>query len=361
MAWKVIIIITVVLALAVFFGFRLYGISLPASLLQFSEHSPTSAFPPITVSFRDVRAVYATASSVSLPSRLKTLINLIKRTELNALVVDIKDTDGVYLGANMERIVTELRTEGIYPIARMIAFQDNDLAARRPDLALHTASGTLWTSGRGKYRWVDPASREVWDYNVGIARRALDFGFAEVNFDYIRFPSDGDTEDPVYPVYDGVRYKVDVMAEFFHYLTSEIKKTNPNAILSADLFAYSFLRDDGLGVGQRLENAAAEFDVVSPMIYPSHFANGNFGFDNPNKHPYEVVRQTLESGRILLGNSTTTAVIRPWLQDFSLSGVSYGPVEVRTEILAAIDGGSPNTWMMWNPSNIYNPITFLLK
>lgn len=216
MAWKVAIFVVVILALAGFFGFKLYGISLPASLFQFSQSLPARAFPPISVSFRDVKAIYATASFVSSPSRLKSLINLIKRTELNAIVINVKNEDGLYFGGEkVERIVSELRTENIYPIARVVAFQDNDLAVRRPELALRTASGTLWTSGSGKYRWVDPASREAWDYTIGIARRALDLGFAEVNFDYIRFPSDGDTEDPVYPVYDGVRYKADVMAEFF--------------------------------------------------------------------------------------------------------------------------------------------------
>ncbi|MEK7542993.1 MAG: putative glycoside hydrolase [Patescibacteria group bacterium] len=377
MAWKGIIVVAVIFALAGFFGFRLYGISLPASLLQFSQHSSARIFPPLAVSFRDVKAIYATAAFVSSPSRLKSLIGLIKRTELNAIVINVKNEDGLYFGGDKaERIVSELRAEGIYPIARIVAFQDNDLAARRPDLALHNNNGNLWTSGGGKYRWVDPASREAWDYTIGIARRALDLGFAEVNFDYIRFPSDGDTEDPVYPVYDGVRYKADVMAEFFKYLTSEVKKTHPNAILSVDLFAYSFLRTDGLGIGQRLIDAANMFDVVSPMIYPSHYANGNFGFEIPAKHPYEVVRKTLEAGNEILrngstsfgsaqdgslttGSSTTIAIIRPWLQDFNLGVVPYGPVEVRTEILAAIDGGVKDTWMIWNPSNIYDQTKFL--
>ena len=361
MVWKLTLVIAAVLVFsgAWFFEFLPGGAARKASLLNIPEISVPRDFPPLSVSFRDVKAIYATALTVSSPRRVAALLDLIRRTELNALVVDVKDSDGVYLGKNMEQVVAELRVSGIYPIARVLVFQDNDLAARKPEFALRNASGELWTSGGGKYRWVDPASRDVWNYAVAVTRRALDIGFAEVNFDYIRFPSDGDIQDIVYPVYDEVQNKNDTIAEFFRHLTSGVKKTHPQAILSADLFAYSFLRTDGLGVGQRLSDAAAAFDVISPMIYPSHYAAGNFGFESPAKHPYEVVRQTLEAGYAFLAGSTSTAIVRPWVQDFDLRGVPYGPVEVRTEIIAVKDGGAGDTWMVWNSSNRYDSAKFL--
>lgn len=304
----------------------------------------------------EVKAIYATAATVSSPKRLEALIRLIEATELNALVVNVKDGDGVYVGEGMARVVETLRARGVYPIARIVVFQDNDLAVRRPDLALKTADGALWR-GRG-YAWVDPASREVWDYNTEVSLRALDLGFGELNFDYIRFPSDGKIEDIVYPTPQGTSTKTSTIRAFADYLRERVRALYPAAVLSIDLFAESFLTDGDLGIGQRVIELADAFDILAPMAYPSHYAPGHFGFQNPAEGPYEVVRGTLEAGRARFSRAGKDPVVRPWLQDFNLGAV-YDARMVREEIRAVADAGLTNGWMVWNPWNVYDPAKFL--
>lgn len=355
-------VIIVAVGWFVWWGFSHYETAIPNPFAR--EQEVPHTFTSSTVSFRDVKAIYATAAVAASTRHFNSLIALADATEVNAIVVNIKDGDGVYLDENMRQIATTLHGHSIYPIARVVVFQDNELARRRPDLALKYADGSFWASGRGKYLWVDPASREVWDYNVDVARKALDLGFSEVNFDYIRFPSDGDVNAAVFPAYDGTRIASAVMREFYSYLTNKVRETHPNAVLSIDLFAYSFLRSDGLGVGQRLADAAEFFDAVSPMVYPSHFSPGNFDFPNPAEHPYEVVRRTLEAGKIFM-SASSTAVVRPWLQDFDI-GATYDAAAVRAQIQATIDAGAGlpagqagDTWMIWNPANVYEWNKFL--
>jgi len=148
------------------------------------------------------------------------------------------------------------------------------------------------------------------------------------------------------------------MRDFYAYLTKHLRQNQPEAVLSIDVFAYSFLKNDGLGVGQRLGDAAVYFDVVSPMGYPSHYASGNFGFVNPAEEPYQVVRQTLEKGKVLLAAASSTAIIRPWIQDFNI-GADYNAQMVQEEMRAVRDAGFGDTWMVWNPSNIYEKEEFL--
>ncbi len=365
--WEAPVYLTLVVASILLLVYEFSGVTRPPTrLIARRESSPrteaassTDHFPPLAVSSpRDVRAVYLTAAVASVPSRVEGIIQLIHSTRLNAVVVNVKDGDGTYLGEGMARVVQKFRAEGIYPIARVVVFQDNALARARPDLALHDASGTLWVAAKA-YLWVDPASREVWDRTVAVAERALDLGFREVNFDYVRFPSDGDTKGIVFPIYDGKHPASAVMSDFYRYLTDRIHKDRPGAVLSVDLFAYSFLINDGLGVGQRLPDAAAAFDVVSPMVYPSHYTSGDFGYPNPATEPYNVILKTLEAGKALL-SASSTVIIRPWIQDFNL-GAIYDAAMVEEEIRAVQDAGYGDTWMDWNPANIYDPVKFPLS
>ncbi|TSA44277.1 hypothetical protein D4R51_04110 [bacterium] len=320
--------------------------------------SPLEIFPPITVSPKEVRAVYLTAGVASNSAWTNRIIQLIKSTRLNSVVIDVKDFEGTYLTDGMKRIVAKFRREGIYPIARVEVFQDNALIKTRPDLALRNASGTLWSSGNGKYFWVDPASKEVWDKIAATAERALDMGFHEVNFDYVRFPSDGDMNNVVFPVYDNKQPYEKVIGDFFKYMTEKVREARPNAVLSVDLFAYSFLRNNGLGIGQKVGVAVPYFDVISPMIYPSHYAPGNFDFPNPAEEPYQVVFQTLQNGKLFLAKASSTAIIRPWIQDFDM-GAIYDKQMVNEEMRAIKDAGYGDTWMVWNPTNIYDSEKFL--
>lgn len=307
--------------------------------------------------FTPIKALYATVWTISTPYRVLELLRLIETTELNALVINVKDEEGIYVTKRMADIIAMLKERGVYTIARIVVFQDSEFARKRPEVAIKDLRGSVWKDGGG-YRWVDPASKEVWERNADTAIQALAIGFDEVNFDYIRFPSDGAAEEMVYPAYDGVVSKEDTVKSFFEYLTHRIRAACPRAVLSADLFAYTFLRDNDLGIGQKLLIAADYFDVIAPMVYPSHYLPGNFGFENPSAEPYEVVRKTLEEGKERLRQANKEVIIRPWIQDFDL-GAFYDAGMVREEIRAVEEAGFKNGWMVWSPSNQYDPDTFL--
>jgi hypothetical protein len=308
---------------------------------------PTTIDPrPIPES---VRAIYATAYTVQHPN-FQGLRNLIKRTELNAIIINTKEPSGPKLYPKLGKVVTELKSEGVWTIARHVVFQDDELASRRPDLALKKADGKLWRDSGGR-TWVDPAAQEVWQYNLKVARATLALGFDEINLDYIRFPTDGNTDTIHYPVWNKKTSREDTIASFARWFRRELKAIKPEVKISADLFAYTFLEDNDLGMGQRLSKLAPNFDVLAPMIYPSHYSPNNFNFPNPAEHPYEVVKQTLEKGKHLLINSPLT-IIRPWIQDFDM-GADYTVELVKAEIKAISDAGYKNGWMLWNPKNIY--------
>jgi len=322
----------------------------PALALISDSAILTTALPPLEPP-AEIKAVYVTSQTAANHYLIENIVNLINNTELNAVVIDIKDSNQVYLTNWMARLVRRLRDQGIYPIARQVIFQDNFLAKARPDLALKKTDGSPW-GGQPDRLWVDPASQEVWDYNAEIASRSLALGFAEINFDYIRFP-EGNSTEISYPFFDKeTQLKTTIIKKASDYIVSKIKEKRPAAIISIDVFAYSFLRDDGLGIGQNIVELTDHFDVIAPMIYPSHYASGNFGFANPAAEPYQVTRQTLLAGLVQLNQAGKKAVIRPWLQDFNLGAV-YDRQKVQEQIKAVKDAGLTTGYMMWNPNNIY--------
>jgi len=290
-------------------------------------------------------------------------------------VIDIKDFSGLVTyetklpqikeyGAyelrtpNINKLLKRLHDNNIYVIARVSVFQDDLLARARPELALMSSSTqSIWEDRKG-LAWVDPAAKSVWEYNVAIAREALERGFDEINFDYMRFASDGDLNDIVYPFWDEVTLKVNVMRDFWEYARKEL----PTHRISIDLFGLATINLDGLGIGQHLEYAVGNFDYIAPMVYPSHYANGFIGYQKPAQYPYEVVKYSLDVAvsRFLAQQGTTTPVVtklRPWLQDFDL-GADYTPELVRGQIQAVYDATEAHPeflsgWMLWNPSNVY--------
>lgn len=323
-----------------------------------------------------IKAIYSTAWSASSAKKIDYFIDLIKTTEVNAIVVDIKDYTGNLSYKNdielvnkygaievkiskPNALIKKLHDEGIYVIARMAVFQDPALVKARPDLALQSISKNKpWTDYKG-ISWVDQSSKEVWDYNLAIAKDALNRGFDEVNFDYIRFASDGNMADIKYPFYDAkLQTKRQVMRSFFEYLRENL----PDAKLSADLFGYTALLQDDLGIGQHLDDAMPYFDYIAPMVYPSHYNKGFNGHANPAEFPYDVVYTSMlkaEQRLDAFNNSTTTikmveSKFRPWLQDFDL-GADYDAAKVRAQIQATYDAASTTEagWMLWAPTNIY--------
>ncbi|MEK7123933.1 MAG: putative glycoside hydrolase, partial [Patescibacteria group bacterium] len=239
-------------------------------------------------------------------------------------------------------------------------FFDNYLAKRRPELAINNQNGSLWRNRRGDY-WVDPSSREVWEYNAEAAKKAILLGFKEIQFDYVRFPSDGSLKAIKFPFWnESEKSRAETIRSFFEYITNDLRAFKKDVVLSADIFAFTFLveKDDDLGIGQTVDIALPYFDFISPMIYPSHYSAGNFGFGNPAEHPYEVVSGTLEQGKKFFGGVDPASLdmlkwqkIRPWLQDFNL-GAFYGKEFLKKQ-KEAVYGQGLKSWLFWNPRNNY--------
>jgi hypothetical protein len=275
-------------------------------------------------------------------------------------------------------------------IGRIAVFEDPVYSKVRPDLAIfnkkkivedtlsaktpstENISGsqkTLWQDNNG-LSWLDPASKEVWDYNISLAKDAFLHGFDEINFDYIRFPSDGKVENMGFPVWNEKKLKSQVIKEFFDYLRQQL----PNEKISADLFGLTTVNTDDMGIGQLFENTFENFDYIAPMVYPSHYAKNFIGFANPAEHPYEVVKYSMENAilrvksyinqqKVFSVSAKTinidsdikpVAKLRPWIQDFNMGAV-YNVQMVRQEIQALKDalGENYSGFMLWNPSNIY--------
>ncbi|MEX1026558.1 MAG: putative glycoside hydrolase [Candidatus Paceibacterota bacterium] len=341
-----------------------------------------------------VRAVYMTTCAASTPSFRHHLVDLIETTELNAIVIDIKDYSGgisfpvndpelkAAQGINcfvpdMKDFIASLHERDIYVIGRITVFQDPFYARRNPHIAVQTGAGAVWRDYKG-LSFTDPGARKVWDYTVRLSRESYDIGFDELNYDYIRFPSDGNMKDIVFPV-SGERPKDVVVEEFFAYLHEQVNDPEvfPDSapVTSADLFGMVTTNYDHLGIGQVLERALPYFDYIAPMVYPSHYPNGFNGWGNPNHYPYDVIRYTMSrgvaravatstnvyfNGAERIGTSTPAVykkeaydkdTMRPWLQDFDYGG-DYGPEEVRGQIQATYDAGL-DSWMLWDPGNRY--------
>ena len=353
----------------------------------------------------EIKAIYATAWSAGTPSKIDYLIKLIKETELNAVIIDIKDFSG-YIAYDTDlfevekykaeeikikkinSLIKKLHDENIYIIARITIFQDPVLANARPDLAIHSknklntnnqqlTTKTLWLDHK-KLAWIDPSAKDAWDYNIAIAKDAANRGFDELNFDYIRFASDGNLNDMIFPFYDDKIPKHEIIKDFFSYMREKTK----GAKISADLFGLATINNDDLGIGQIIEDAYQNFDYVSPMIYPSHYAKGFLGYKNPAQYPYEVIRYSMEAalrrlitynqqlitnnlqpttstGESLVINhqSLVKTQLRPWLQDFDL-GADYNAEMIKKQIQAVYDSASSapeliNGFMLWDPRNEY--------
>ena len=326
----------------------------------------------------EVKALYVTAWSTTLPDRVDGFIDLIKKEKLNAVIIDVKDYSG-YIAYDIENetvlkyeakkviipdvddLIQKFHDNDIYVIARVTVFQDPILAVARPDLAIkNKATGGLWKDNNG-LAWIDPASIEARDYIVKIAKDASERGFDEINFDYIRFPSDGRLSQMSFPFYDSeVQTKREAMKEVFEHFRENL----PDLVISVDLFGLATVNKDDLGIGQTIEDAFENFDYICPMVYPSHYANGFIGFQNPAQHPYEVVKysinhavERLEAYRVAQeenseGQKKSLAKIRPWLQAFDIGAV-YGPNMIRAQIDASNEAGGVG-WILWNASNRYS-------
>lgn len=311
-----------------------------------ADEGKPDPLPPHRVA---VQGVYSTGYTVS-GQRWPDLVRVVERSRLNAIVIDVKGDDGslthVDLTPELPKLVRSLRRKGIYPIARIVTFKDPRLAEQHPDWAVQSASGGIWRDRTGA-GWLNPYHPAAWQANIDVALQAVRMGFPEVQFDYVRFPSDGALSEIVYPSRDD-RRRGAVIAGFLQAARQQLRAAG--ALVSADIFGLVVSTEDDMGIGQELEPLAAGSDLLSPMVYPSHYGPGNYGLADPNREPYATVRHGMLDALRRLGPGGA-GKLRPWLQDFSL-GYPYGPAEVRAQIRAVEEQGG-REWLLWNPANIY--------
>ncbi|MGE4170632.1 MAG: putative glycoside hydrolase [Candidatus Margulisiibacteriota bacterium] len=343
-----------------------------------------------------VKAIYMTSWVGSVKPWREQLVSFINTSEINAVVIDVKDYSGTLsfdtqdpeLQAYQEVRIKDLRDfikhlhdNHIYVIARITVFQDPTYAKMHPNLAVQSvAFGQPWKDKHG-LSYIDPSAKPFWEHIVRIAKASEAAGFDELNFDYIRFPTDGNMKDMAFPLTGAITKPqiVEVLASsnttsesttaslsatqkvfrskkqqalkhFFAYLHEELKDLG--VPISADLFGMVLTSRDDLNIGQVLETAAPYFDVICPMIYPSHYPPGFNQFANPADHPYEIVKAVLNSGGARLeAAGYPRTKLRPWLQDFNL-GATYDAQKIRLQKQACKDAGIAS-WLFWDPRNKY--------
>ncbi len=317
------------------------------------------------LSYVPVKGIYLTSYGASSPDLLNKMIALADRTEINAFVIDVKDDTGyvtykadVPLAKqdglidnrikDIDGLIAKLRQHNIIPIARVVCFKDTKLAQKRPDLAVKWKDGSNWTDYKGM-GFTNPYNHEVWEYLVEVAEDAARHGFREIQFDYVRFPSDGKISEAVYPGQNSS--KEDDIAAFLAFARPRLEKLG--VWVSADVFGITVnpaSAKDSATLGQNVEKMSRNVDIICPMVYPSHYSDGYYGIDSPNKSPYETVTKAMADTKARLVG--TGAMGRPWLQDFSLRGVTYGINEVKNQIKAAEEQGF-SEWILWDPALNY--------
>ncbi|MDR2772271.1 MAG: putative glycoside hydrolase [Elusimicrobiota bacterium] len=310
---------------------------------------------------RFIRGIHLTTLMIAAPKQRRAISFLLKTTELNTIVVDIKETDGrVYItGApsadanktasnmliNLPTYLKDLKDEGVYTVARLVVYRDNMIPRIKPSLAVKNPDGTLWRDNNG-ITWLDPYNEDAQEYILQIAERAADLGFDEIQFDYIRFPSDGNISKARYSKPHSKAAASKALVSFLQKANTRLKEKGVN--ISIDVFGLTTTATDDLGIGQRIGEMAEWVDYISPMVYPSHYRNGSYGIDFPNKEPYRIVYTAMKGALTKI----PAEKLRPWLQDFTMQGYPYRKDQVRAQIQACYDNDI-GSWLLWNPRCVY--------
>nr|WP_246594215.1 putative glycoside hydrolase [Evansella tamaricis] len=351
----------------------------PEKIARFTFHSGfTFEYPDA------VRGIFVTGHSAG-GARFESLLELVNTTALNAMVIDVKDDHG-YLTyrpeedspfyensqnmiKNMEELMRTLEENEVYPIARIVVFKDSVLAKQQPELSFKQ-NGEVWVNRRGE-AFVNPFLEEVWEYNVEIAKMAAELGFQEIQFDYVRFPEGFETRDDIldYGVgkytdgEDNVKKRVDAVTDFVAYAREQLEPYDVD--VSVDIFGYSATISEAPGIGQNFTRISENVDVISSMIYPSHWTP-YFGIDKPDLYPYELVDAYAKVENEVLGAMDNPPTSRPWIQDFTASYLGagnykvYGKAEVEAQIRALYENGI-NEFLLWNAGNSYTQgVNYLL-
>lgn len=321
-----------------------------------------------------VKALYLTGWTAGNTSKVEHFINVAKTTEINSYVIDIKDDDG-YVGYesqiqavrdanawkpkyNADRIIKMCHENNVHVIGRLVCFKDPVYSIKRADLAVKHSNGGVWRDNN-KLTWLNPYNREVWKYLINIAKEAIQKGFDEIQFDYVRFPNDGAKKE--ISIGDISLKKYEIIDEFLTYARKEM----PGAVLSADVFGIICESPaDTEDIGQNLEYVVRDVDYISPMVYPSHYAAGQIvnkvSFKKPDLDPYGVVYNTLIKAKERISKARShRAEIRPYLQDFTAKWLgkgnyqTYGTEQVLQQIKAVGDSGIEE-WILWDSDNTYS-------
>ena len=305
-----------------------------------------------------VHAIHLTAWAAGSLKYRRELDLLLDRTSINAVVIDVKEYEGevyvpgvegslrakTYVSAipDLKNWIADLKRRGIYTVARVVVFKDNKFARVRPDLAVKDNQGNLWLD-RHQITWLDPSNPESWRYNLLVALAASQAGFDEVQFDYVRFPTDGN----LHQMRLAKTYSLQTSSEaLIGFLKQAVQLLHPRGTkVSVDVFGLTTSVGTGMGIGQIFSAMAEPVDFICPMVYPSHYGPGFDDIKNPNNEPYKVVYGALRDARKALG-SANAHKLRPYLQDFSL-GVHYGQEQVKAQIRAAADLDIQD-WTLWN-------------
>lgn len=391
-------------------------------VIETQDTRPTVQHVPLP---KPVKAIYMSACVAGTPSFRENLVQLANQTEVNSIMIDIKDYSGTIsfppeseawkpawaaaeCGArDMREFIEYLHANDIYVIGRITVFQDPFYAPKNPQLAVQRSDQqTVWHDYKG-LSFIDVAAREYWDHVIALVVDSYNLGFDEINFDYIRYPSDGNMTDTYYPQTMAGEYGMDRQANlesFFAYLHEKMSdeslfdayrhentgRATSTPWTSADLFGMTTTNYDDLSIGQVQDRAAPYFDFIAPMVYPSHYPDSFLGLGNPNDYPYQVVYHAMKSGVDRMQSNTTpmegflhepafvtsasgTPIstgqytkpvygpdkFRTWIQDFDYGG-DYDAADVRAQIKASYDAGV-ESWMIWAPSNIYTRAALLTE
>jgi len=322
-----------------------------------------------------IRGIYATGYTAGGSHKLAPLLKLIDETALNSFVIDVKEDEGyiTYLTENeklleigsskkmiadMDELFTLLDKHEIYPIARIVVFKDTVLANKRPDLSFLNPDGSVWHNAKSNPEaFVNPYMKEVWDYNIEVAKEAVELGFKEIQFDYVRFPEGFETRADILSYEKTDVSRTDIITEFTKYAREQL---NPLGVrVSVDIFGYAATVRSADGIGQDFNDISKYVDVISPMVYPSHYSTGWFGAPVPDAEPYVTIHGAMvDTHKILEEIGDLKPIIRPWIQDFTAPWIRgyirYGKHEIEEQIRGLLDNGIEE-FLLWNSSNVYTP------
>jgi hypothetical protein len=349
--------------------------ALPDSLLMLPQVDIAVRWPapPLNRPPDQVRALYVNAWAFG-GKRFQELLRLTEGSEINAFVVDVKDDTGyltyrsevptaIQVGANSQlraRDVRErlrrMRERGIYPIARIVVAKDPLLAAHKPGWAVHHVDGGLWRD-RLDFAWVDAFNDSVWIYAAQLAAEAVRAGFAEVQYDYVRFPDEPESR-LASAVFAGRRPGETKRMGVARNLKLLGERTRRLGVpFTIDVFGLTTSATSDMGIGQMWEDLVTSADVVLPMVYPSHYGRGVYSLKHPNSEPYRVIRRAMQDALRRSSTLGKSAEIRPYLQAFTLGQPRYTAEHVREQIRAAEELGL-KSWVLWNPRSAYDPGIF---